>query len=140
MIHQFELGKAGHQVRVWRTHSEEYAQQFLTPTFKTTWTSVMVWGGITWDKRSQLVIIKRDRRTSTNFVEDVYNGHLATFLEQFDAPILMEDGAPIHRAAAATNWRNGIGLDKLIWPPQSPDSNPIENVWKIMKDTVQKKI
>ena len=27
----------------------------------------------------------------------------------------------------------------LPWPPASPDQNPIENIWSIMKDTISKK-
>ena len=51
----------------------------------------------------------------------------------------MEDGAPIHRNKASTTWRANHNIEKLVWPTNLPNLKPIENVWKILKDCVQKK-
>jgi hypothetical protein len=135
----FELGKNSRQVRVWRKCDEAYNEDCLAPTFKSARMSVMVWGAIALGKKSELVIMDADKRTAQNFVDQVYDGPLQRFLDEVDDAVLMEDGAPIHRSKTAKKWRDENGVEKMIWPAQSPDMNPIENLWKIMKNIVQSK-
>jgi hypothetical protein len=52
--------------------------------------------------------------------------------------ILQEDNDPKHRSAIATDWNKENKIITLPWPPMSPDQNPIENVWSILKLNIQR--
>ena len=57
-------------------------------------------------------------------------------MEIHQTQVFMQDGAPCHTAKSVTTWIRDRGIDLLQWPTQSPELNPIENMWSTMKAKV----
>ena len=52
--------------------------------------------------------------------------------------VLMHDGAPCHRSKLVSKWLTDNSIEVLHWPGNSPDCNPIENLWNTLKNEVAK--
>lgn len=53
--------------------------------------------------------------------------------------ILMEDGASCHSTNYTGRKREKEGIPKTDWPSNSPDFNPIERIWTVMKRRIQRR-
>ena len=52
---------------------------------------------------------------------------------------LQQDNDPKHTSRVAKNFISRNGVQTIDWPSNSPDLNPIENMWQIMKNNVEKR-
>ena len=78
---------------------------------------------------------KRGGVTAKVYLE-VLAKYLPTILEHDS--VFIQDNAPIHKAHKVTEFFAEMGIEVMPWPPYSPDLNPIENLWKMLKAEIDR--
>ena len=68
----------------------------------------------------------------------VLEDHMLEHFEIHQYQFFMHDGAPCHTAGVVRDFLEDHHVPLLDWPCNSPDLNPIENCWAIMKEKVSR--
>ncbi len=95
---------------------------------------VHVWGGISWNGRSKLCIFQ-GIMTAESYVNILQQCLLPSIKALYGCTShrFMQDNDPKHTSKKAQEF---FSKNKINWwqtPPESPDANPIENLWHEMK-------
>ncbi len=101
--------------------------------------SVMVWGAICRKGRVALTFI--DKTMNKHVYIDTLNKHLLPNANKIYGQSnwrFQQDNVPCHKAYMVRDWLWDNNIRLLEHPPQSPDLNPIELIWAIMKNELEK--
>ena len=101
---------------------------------------VHVWGGISL-KGTTGICIFDGIMEKTLFIE-ILGQTLLPFVEKVfpDGCRFMQDNDPKHNSNAAKSFLERNGVQWWRTPPESPDCNPIENLWHELKEYIRREV
>ena len=132
---RFSLDFADRRRRVWRRRNERYVRCCITEHDRYGGGSVMVWGAVSWNHKSNLVVIDGNLNAQ-RYVNEILRPNVLPLVRRYNL-IFQQDNARPNTARISTDFINNQNIRNLPWPARSPDLSPIEHVWDILGRNVR---
>ena len=99
--------------------------------------AVMVWSAITAQGRCGLEVSEKGVKVNAARYIAVLDAKVKVHMNITGTTLFQQDSAPCHTAKVVQKWFQDNNIETLQnWHPSSPDLNPIENCWNLMKRKV----
>ena len=116
------------RVRIRRLPTERFLDCCLVEHDRFGGGSLMIWGGISWNSRTDLVRIN-GTLTAQRYVNEILEPVVLPAIQQDNGITFQQDNARPHTARLTRTFLGNNNIDCLPWPARSPDLSPIEHLW-----------
>ena len=104
------------------------------------WKCYVIWAGTSLNERTALVVVPL-KLNGRRYIDEILQPHVVLYLCQMGQNVIFQDeNARPHRAWIMDNFLQLNGVQRLEWPPMSPDLSFIEHLWDIFGWAVNKQI
>ncbi|MCJ8746514.1 hypothetical protein PDJAM_G00142610 [Pangasius djambal] len=135
---RFTLSTWDRRERVRRSHGERYAACNIAQHDRFGGGSVMVWGGISMEGRTDLYRLDNGTLTAIRYRDEILGPILRPYAGAVGPGfLLVHDSAWPHVARVCRQFLEDEGIDTIEWPPRSPDLNPIM-LWDFMFQSIRR--
>jgi DDE superfamily endonuclease len=147
-----QIGVDSRRQWVIRPPGEKLNPKYVKKTFKDARVKVMVWACFTGDRIGPLIICDEGGIGADKYEDILYDGLFGLIDDILELPdgdtievaddstyVFMQEKASCHKAQEVLDFLAQHRVPVMIWPPQSPDLNPIENLWGPFKHAFHKR-